>query len=361
MSQDTEQESKTEKASERRISDALEKGNTPFSTEAVTLGSIIAIMFAISLSGSHAGKILAEYLFLNFDHVGDVWLENGNDFASRLQQVFRTTFVSVLPIWVIVAAGGVIGSLGQNVPSTSLERLQPKWERLSPASNFKRIFGREALVNFGKSIFKLTAVGLVIYHSLKANLLGGTFSVAQNANHLPEVILDVAKSILAPLCLLAFAVAVVDIVVTRLKWNNKLMMTRQEVKDEFKQAEGDPLLKERIKTLGRQRARSRMMADLPKATVVIANPTHYSVALRYVPTEGGAPMVIAKGIDHLALKIRYFCEDKNIPVIENRELARGLYGTCDVGTMIPTEFYRAVAEIIHYIEVRKRLASKRPA
>lgn len=359
MSEDNDKESKTEKASERRISDALEKGNTPFSREAVTLGSVLAIMLALSLSGTTAGTTLAESLSLTFGHVGDVWLENGNDFGAKLRVVFLSSFVAILPIWTIVAAGGILSSLGQNVPSASLERLRPKFERLSPLTNAKRIFGKEALVEFAKSLFKLGAVGFVIYRALKVNLLGGTFSVAQNANHLPELLLDVVKSILAPICMLAFVLAVADIIMTRMKWHSDLKMTRQEVKDEFKQSEGDPLLKERIKTLGRQRARNRMMSDLPKATVVVVNPTHYAVALRYVPSEGGAPMVLAKGVDHLALKIRHFCEAENIPVIENKELARGLHAGCDVGSMIPVEFYRAVAEIIHFIEVRKRLSLRR--
>ena len=361
MSDDNDKESKTEKASERRISDALDQGNTPFSREAVTLGSVLAIMFALSLSGTSAGKALAQSLFLTFDHVGDVWLEDGNDFGERLRFIFLASFVAVLPIWMIVAAGGVLGSLGQNVPSAALERLRPKFERLSPMSNAKRIFGRDALVEFAKSMAKLVAVGFVVYRAMKVNLLGGTFSVAQNANHLPELLLDVVKSILAPVCMLAFVIAVADIIITRMKWHNNLKMTRQEVKDEFKQSEGDPMLKERIKTLGRQRARKRMMAELPKATMVVVNPTHYAVALRYVPSKGGAPMVIAKGIDFLALKIRHFCEAENIPVIENKELARGLHGGCEVGSMIPVEFYRAVAEIIHFIEVRKRLGTRRPA
>jgi len=361
LSEDNDKESKTEKASERRISDALEKGNTPFSREAVTLGSVLAIMFALSLSGTNAGRTLAESLFITFDHVGDTWLENGNDFGAKLSVVFLTSFIAILPIWTIVAAGGILSSIGQNVPSASLERLRPKFERLSPMTNAKRILGKEALVEFGKSLIKLVAVGFVIYRALKVNLLGGTFTVAQNANHLPELILDVVKSILAPICMLAFVLAMADLVVTRMKWHNDLKMTRQEVKDEFKQSEGDPMLKERIKTLGRQRARNRMMAELPKATVVVVNPTHYAVALRYVPSEGGAPLVIAKGLDHLALKIRHFCEAENIPVIENKELARGLHAGCEVGSMIPVELYRAVAEIIHYIEVRKRLAMRRPA
>ncbi len=361
MSDDHDKESKTEKASERRISEALEQGNTPFSREAVTLGSILAIMFALSLSGTSVGKSLAESLFLTFDHVGDVWLENGNDFGQRLRLIFLASFIAILPIWTIMAAGGVLSSLGQNVPSASLERLRPKFERLSPMSNGKRIFGREALTEFAKSMVKLVAVGLVIYRAIKVNLLGGTFSVAQNANHLPELLLDVVKSILAPVCMLAFVIAVADIIVTRMKWHSNLKMTRQEVKDEYKQSEGDPMLKERIKTLGRQRARKRMMAELPKATLVVVNPTHYAVAMRYVPSEGGAPVVIAKGLDFLALKIRGFCEAENIPVIENKELARGLYSGCEVGSMIPVEFYRAVAEIIHFIEVRKRLSIRRPA
>jgi flagellar biosynthesis protein FlhB len=361
VSEDTDQESKTEKASERRLVDAFEKGNTPFSREAVTLGSLLGIMMALSLSGLGVGKTMAESLFLIFDHVGDILMENQNDFGQRLRLTFTNCFMALLPIWTLIAAGGIIGALGQNVPNASLERLRPKFERIAPSSNVKRMIGREALMEFAKSALKLGAVALVIYRAFKIILLQGTFTLAQNVNHLPVLLLDTSKSILGPVCLLAFVIAIADISFTRTQWNNRLKMSKQEVKDEFKQSEGDPLLKERIKSLGRRRARNRMMAELPKATLVVVNPTHYAVALRYAPDEGGAPMVLAKGMDHLALRIRGFCEEKAIPVIENRELARGLYGACEIGTMIPMEFYRAVAEIIHFIEVRKRLGTKRQA
>jgi flagellar biosynthesis protein FlhB len=359
LSENQDTESKTEKASERRLGEALEKGDTPFSREAVTLGSLLGIMFALSLSGPSVGKTIAESLYLIFDHVDDIWMENQNDFGHRLQLVFAASFTALLPIWLLIAVGGIIGALGQNVPNASLERLRPKFQRIAPSSNIKRMIGREALIEFGKSVLKLVVIGLVIYRAFMVNLQQGFFTLAQSANQLPILVMDVVKSILAPVCLLAFIIAIIDVSFTRLQWHNRQKMTKQEVKDEFKQSEGDPFLKERIKSLGRKRARNRMMAELPKATLVVVNPTHYAVALRYVPTEAGAPMVLAKGLDHLALKIRDLCEEKAIPVIENRELARGLYGACEVGTMIPVEFYRAVAEIIHFIEMRNRLSTKR--
>jgi flagellar biosynthesis protein FlhB len=354
VSDDADRESKTESPTERRIHDALERGNTPFSRETVTFGSLLAILAAIMLNANHTLPEILRELSVLLGNVDQYQLSNGADGPKLFSFVLHTVFTLIFPVVLIIAAGGVLGSLGQNVPNATFERVAPKINRLSPASNASRMFGKQGQFEFLKSLIKLFAVALVVRHSLLANLPKINGAIDGDIGRLPTRLLDVVCAVAGQICILSFLIALIDVVTTRMKWHGDLKMTRQEVKDEHKQSEGDPHLKERIKTIGRQRAKNRMMLDLPKATLVLVNPTHYAVALRYVPAEGGAPLVIAKGLDLLALKIRSECESTGIPVIENKPLAQSLHRTCDVGNMIPAEHYRAVAEVIHYVESRKR-------
>jgi flagellar biosynthesis protein FlhB len=361
MSEAADHESKTEQPSQKRITDTLEKGNVPFSREVVTFVSLGGALLAISLTGVSSTQHLFSILYGSFDHLEDIPMGNGADATQVLTRYFQAAFLTILPFAAVIAVGGIIGSIGQNVPSAVLDRLMPKMERISPAANFKRIFGTQGLVEFAKSVAKILVVSLLLYRVFSGNFNDLAGNLAGDIVNLPMRILDFTKAMLAPICIFAFILAIFDTVITRMRWYRNLRMTRQELKEELKQSEGDMQLKERIKQIGRQRVRKRMMAELPKATVVIVNPTHYAVAMRYVPSEGGAPLVIAKGVDNLALKIRQFCEDNSISVIEDKPLARALHKSCEVGTMIPPEFYKAVAEIIHYLEVRKRMVPRRVA
>jgi flagellar biosynthetic protein FlhB len=257
----------------------------------------------------------------------------------------------------LLALGGIAGGAAQNMPSANLERLAPKLERISPKKNFSQFYGKAALLEFAVTMAKLFAAIGVAYWTTK-QLFGNVmqFGVSDPVQLLGSVSGEI-NAILTSFALLCVAIAVIDLFAVRTRWSKKLMMTRQEVKDEHKQQEGDPLVKQRIQVLGRRRRNRRMMADVPKATMVVVNPSHYAIAMRYVPAEGGAPKVIAKGIDHLALRIRKICEENGIPVVENPPLARALHKSVSVGAMIPAEFYRAVAEVIHFIDLRKRMTA----
>jgi flagellar biosynthesis protein FlhB len=169
---------------------------------------------------------------------------------------------------------------------------------------------------------------------------------------IPELALSLALHLLGAVSVATVVIVAADIVWTRVNWRQELRMTRQEIKDEHRQSEGDPLMKSRLRSLARDRARRRMMAAVPRATLVIVNPTHYAVALRYMRAEGGAPLVVAKGLDLIALKIREIAEEHDITVVEDKPLARSLYDAVEVDQMIPPEFYKAVAEIIHYFQGR---------
>jgi flagellar biosynthetic protein FlhB len=358
MSEAPDKESKTEQPSEKRFKDSVEKGNVPFSPELGILSSLVALLVTCTLIAAAATAEFTGHLASMIENAATLDLQTGADAVELIGRDLWAIFAILLPVLCVFMLGGVVGPLAQNAPQANLERIVPKAERISPGQNIKRILGKRAFFEFAKMLLKVIAVCGITYWSFKGGLVQVFRAAASDVGTIPATMLSIAKSIIAPLCLVALVIAVADVIVSRLRWIDGLRMTRQELKDEHKQAEGDPHIKQRIRMLGRQRLKKRMMADLPRATLVVANPTHYAVALRYVPAEGGAPLVIAKGVDHLAQRIRSACQDQGIAVIENKALARSLYPVAEVGAMIPPEFYRAVAEVIHFVEMRKKLALK---
>ena len=321
MSDAPDKESKTEDPSEKRFRDAIDKGNVPFSQEAGVLSSIGGILVVCSMTAGPSISNLSHRLSIVIENAATLDLSNGSDALTIILSEVWAVFMIALPVLVVISIGGLIGPLMQNVPQANLERLVPKAERISPAANFSRFFGKKALFDFGKMVLKVAAVTAIAYWALMREM-GRIMQVsATEVTAIPGLILTIFNALIAPLCFVAFVIAVVDVIFTRMRWFTDLKMTRQELKDEHKQSEGDPQIKERARQIARQRLRSRMMSDLPRATVLIANPTHYAVALRYSAVEGGAPLVIAKGVDHLALRIREKCEELTIPVVENKPLA----------------------------------------
>jgi flagellar biosynthetic protein FlhB len=224
--------------------------------------------------------------------------------------------------------------------------------RLSLKSGWRRIFGVQGWVEFLKGAFKLGALALLAFLLARA----ARFEVFNAMFMSPFVLPQLMQTMVIRLFLAVIAaivlLVVADLVWSRFFWRKELRMTRQEVKDEQKQSEGDPIVKARLRSLARDRARKRMMARVPKATLVIANPTHYAVALRYVRSENRAPLVVAKGLDLIALKIRSVAEKHGIPVVEDKLLARSLYDNVKVDQLIPPEFYKAVANLILFLMSR---------
>ena len=204
-------------------------------------------------------------------------------------------------------------------------------------------------MEFLKAAFKLGAVTVLGVMTLRSTQYDVVNSLFMEPAALPGLILNMTSRLVATLAVATLVLVAADVVWSRVSWQRELRMTRQEVKDELKQADGDPVVKARLRSLARDRLRKRMIAAVPRATLVIANPTHFAVALRYVREEGGAPLVIAKGQDLIALKIREIAVEHGIPVIEDKALARSLYKAVEVDKMIPPEFYKAVAQIVFYV------------
>jgi flagellar biosynthetic protein FlhB len=245
--------------------------------------------------------------------------------------------------------GGVGGSLAQSGLIFTVEKIKPDWSKVNPLSGFGRLFGPDGLVQFLKTFLKLLAVALICWWTLKPH----TRELENLAAMSPMAVLPFARDLIVALMSSALVflgfTAGADYLWQRYRFNERMKMSKEEVKEDFKQTEGDPHVKAKQKQLRQVRARQRMMQAVPQATVVVMNPTHYAVALKYDAEETGAPLCVAKGLDTLALKIREIAEAAGVPVIEDPPLARALYATTEVEEMIPPAHYEAVAKIIGFI------------
>lgn len=355
MADKEDQESRTEEPTEKRVHDAIEKGNVPFSREAGLFGSLSALTLCLLGLGGWAATRLLGTLQGAVEIVGSLRLEDREAAAQYFTKLLFDLSLVVIPVIGLMAAGTVLASLLQNAPSMASERIRPKFSRISPLSGWNRLFGTTGLAEFLKSVVKLAAATLILWILFRRDLPKFVSGLTTDPALLTVLMQELAVGALVPLLVLATALAILDLVWSRFTWRRGLRMTHQELKEEMKESEGDPHIKARIRSIRRQRASRRMLENLPKASMVITNPTHYAVALRYVREDGGAPVVVAKGVDHLALKIREIAGHNSIPIVENRPLARSLYDQVELDQQIPPEFYRAVAEIIHYLNSRGRM------
>jgi flagellar biosynthetic protein FlhB len=353
VSEDQDKESKTEEPTEKKVRDAEERGNTASSKEAPIFASIVATLigfvFLIRGSVGEATRFLSTFLSdpAGFD------ISTSRNTSTLLVYAAMQAGIFVGPLLLLFLVFGLSAAFLQHPPQLALERIQPQLSRISPAAGWKRIFGLQGFMEFAKSLAKFIAIGTVTWLILKSDKDTVVTAMLQDPSTLPEMILSIAIRLLSAACVATIAIVAIDLVWSRTSWRRSLRMTKQEIKDEHKQAEGDPILKARRLSLARDRARNRMMAAVPRATLIVANPTHYAVALRYVQEEGGAPLVLAKGTDLIALKIREIAEANDIPVIEDRVLARSLHASVQIDQMIPPEFYKVVAELLCQVYARK--------
>ncbi|MEP2704757.1 MAG: flagellar biosynthesis protein FlhB [Roseibium sp.] len=353
MADDTDDSEKTEDPTQKRLKDAHDKGDVPKSQEVSTWFTLVGATLMIAL--------LAPSMAASLGNLMKGYLEHSHQIATdgyALRALWRDTGQSValivgLPLLALVVMA-VAGNLVQHQPLLTAETIKPKLSKISPASGLKRMFSADSLVNFAKGIVKISVVGAVMVavllpHQDEADVMifADPVVILEEAQVL---ILQVLGAILAVMTLVAGA----DFVYQKNKWFNKQKMSLKDVKDEYKQTEGDPHVKGKIRQLRMERSRKRMMSAVPQATVVVTNPTHYAVALQY--EDGmGAPICLAKGIDAVALKIREVAKDSEVPVIENPPLARALYATVEVDQEVPEEHFKAVAEVIGFVfKMRKR-------
>jgi len=357
MAEDTNE--KTEDPTQKRLDDAYARGDVAKSQEVNTWFVIAGATLVLStFSGSMGGGILTPLRNL----VANSWMIHTD--GAALLALGKTLGYAVLaavgvPL-LMLALAAIAGNMVQHRLVWSAESLKPKFSKVSPGAGFKRIFGKQAAANFAKGIFKLVALGAV----MMAVLWPERHRLESFLRFDPDAILNVSASLTlhlmgAVVAMLA-AVAIADYFFQYRQWYERQKMSLQEMKEEFKQSEGDPQIKGRIRQLRQQRMKKRMMAAVPKASVIITNPTHYSVALSY-DRGMAAPVCVAKGADTIALKIREVAKAHDIPIVENVPLARALYATVEIDDEIPVEHYHAVAEIIGYVMGLKRGLSGRRA
>jgi len=353
MSDDVDAEDKTEEPTEKRLLDAVERGEIAFSREAPLFASLAATLVAlIFVIPGRAGGLLTALVGLIDDPAG--WrIERGEDILALGQPLVEAGVRFLAPTVVLLTAAGVLASVAQSPPRIVPQRILPDAARLSPRKGLSRIFGARGWVEFGKSLIKLAAVITVAMIMLIGQKVVLLTAMDIDPGMLPQRILELSVKTIAAVLVATVAVAAADLAWSRILWRRDHRMSKQEVKEELRQAEGDRMIKARLRSLRLDRSRKRMLSAVPRATMVVVNPTHYAVAMHYVRAEGGAPIVVAKGADFIALKIRSIAEDHGVPLIEDKPLARSLYAAVDVDRPIPAEFYRAVAEIVHLIQQRK--------
>lgn len=341
------QESKTEDPSQKKLDDAHKKGDVAKSQEVTTwfmlLGSAIVFATMAPWVGAELGSSM-RLIIANADQF-DV---EGAGFGAFFNGLAFTMIGIVLAPLALLFVCGVLANLVQHRPVWSFEPITPKFSKISPLAGAKRLFSGEALVNFGKGLFKIAVVGVVVV--LVCWPERDRLDTMMTADPL-AILLDfqeIGSKIFISVLIVVTIIAGADFFYVRHKWWKRQMMTLQETKEEYKQQEGDPHVKGKIRQMRQERSRRRMMASVPDATVVITNPTHFAVALKY-DKDMAAPKCVAKGADAVALRIRALATENDVPIVENPPLARALFAAMDIDDTIPAEHFKAVAEVIGFV------------
>lgn len=345
---DSDPSQKTEDPTPKRLEEARKKGQVALSRE---VNNFVMLLAAALIIGAFSGSVFGDLnaLMLGYlEHAHDVPSLPGGAGLALGEGLVRTLIALSLPFLILLAAA-FIGPFAQIGPIFSAETITPKFSKISPVDGFWRLFSKKSLVEFVKGLLKIIligAVGIIVLYPY--------FYSLDHMVGLPQIMLAqemhtlVMRLMIGMLCVL-FVIAVADFVYQRWEFMQKMRMSRQDLKDEYKQTEGDPQIKAKLRQVRMERARKRMMQAVPKADVVITNPTHYAIALSYKPEVMDAPVCVAKGLDNIALKIREIAKEHDIVIYENPPLARALYDTVELEETIPAEQYKAVAEVISFV------------
>ena len=359
MSDEDDSSDKTEDPSQKRLDDAHEKGDVAKSQEVNTWFVLAgATLVLSSFHGSIGSGILAPLRNL----VANSWMirTDGAGLMALTQSLGYSMLAALGVPFLMFAIAAIAGNMIQHRLVWSAESIKPKFNKVSPGAGFKRIFGKQGLANFVKGLFKVLALGAVMTAVLWPERFRLESMVRFDVSSIMVVTTSLTLQLMGAVVAMLAVVAIGDFFFQYRTWWERQKMSLQDMKMEYKQSEGDPHIKGKLRQLRQQRSKKRMMAAVPQASVIITNPTHYAVALRY---ERGmpAPICVAKGIDSLALKIREIAGKHDIPIVENVPLARALHATVEVDGEIPIEHYHAVAEIIGYVMGLKRGFSGRQA
>lgn len=345
---------KSEEPTSKKLDDARKEGQVAKSQEVATAFSLMALFLILRIGYGFMGtnfQNLFSRVYNNIPNVartyeGYIPVEL---LRSLLTNAIFTMFLISAPFFIIAFIIAFVSDLVQVGFKPTSKPLQPKLSKLNPISGMKKIFSTRKLFELGKSILKLVIMGAVIYSFFTGRteslFLLYDIPLKQAIGLMGSLIIDLGIRLAAAY----IVIAAIDLIYQRRKFHKDMMMTKQEVKDEYKNSEGDPAVKGAQKRRMMEASRRRMMQQLPEADVVITNPTHYAVAIKYDADENDAPIVVAKGADYLAQKIKEVARENNVEIVENKPLARMLYTNVEVGELVPPELYKAVAEVLAYV------------
>jgi flagellar biosynthetic protein FlhB len=344
---------RTEAATPKRRRDARKKGQVVRSADLPPALGLLAGVLALRLAGPLAWQALAGVLTRGLGVLAQPDL-TANAALDLIGQSLLAGLLAVVPVLAAIMVGGVTVGVIQTGGVVSAQAIRPKLDKLNPLNGFKRLFSPLTGFELLKMALRL-AIFIGVAASLAQEIMQDVLNLGVTGMlGAPAMLGNVVFTLLLRLALAGAILAALDYIVQRWQFNRNLRMTKQEVRDELRQTEGDPQVKQRIRRLQRQRARQRMMQEVPKAAVVIANPTHFAIALRYTSGKMRAPVVVAKGRDHLAQQIKAVAAQHGVPIVENPPLARALYVGVPLGREIPYHLYRAVAEVLAFVYRLKR-------
>ena len=358
---ETDDSQKTEEPTHKRLEDARKKGQVASSREVNNWFMIGAGALWLGAFGPQVARDLSIALRKFIESPADIPVDPDHLRVALMKVVTDVGLAVAVPGAIVVIAALAAGFL-QSGFVVAVDRITPKLERISLIAGAKRLFSTRALLEFVKGILKLAIVAAVVILLILPRLKGLPSFAGLEPKQIGALAFNLATSVFVYVLAVVTVIAIIDLLYQKYEHRKNLRMSRHELREEFKQTEGDPIIKSRLRQIRMERARRRMMAAVPESDVVITNPTHYAVALKYEPDDMTAPVVVAKGVDHIAQKIRELAEEAGVHIVENPPLARALYSGVELDTEIPAEHYKAVAEIIGYVfRLKKKIIPGRAA
>ncbi len=358
MAENEDGQEKTEEPTGKRLSEAHEKGQVAKSQEVNHWFMMAGITLMVAVFAHGMVVDVAQVLRAFIERPHDMAM-SPSDLRGTIMTLIMEIGSGILPVLLIFVVMALAGNIMQHKPVLSFEKLKPKLDSLSLKKGIKKKFSSQTLMEFGKSVVKLLIIGSAVGVVIVPYLSDLPVMMTVDLTEILLIIRRLSLIMLSVVLVIMTLIAVADFAFQKYSFKKDMRMTKSEVKDEHKQMEGDPAVKRQLAKIRTERSRERIMAAVPNADVVITNPTHFAVALEYDGDSMEAPILVAKGQDHLAFRIRELAQENDIPIVENPPLARGLYRDVDVDQMIPVDYYKIVAEVISYVMKLKGPKSRR--
>ena len=339
---------KTEKPTSRKLKKARDKGQIARSKEVSAAAVLIGVLLMLMYFGQNIIRVLQLEMrsLLNFQMGSDLTVPQ---ISEMIKDISAHTAVAIVPVLLTALICSIFANVAQGGLVFSTEALGIRFEKLNPKNGLKRIFSKNGIMELVKNLILISAIFIISYQVISQYLPVYPRLVLMDVTSLFHWTTSISGEVFVRVAVVFVFLATADYYFQKYRFIEQLKMTKKELKEEFKETEGDPITRGRIRRVQREMARRRMMADVPKADVVIANPTHYAVALSYKMDSMDAPKVVAKGVGFLALRIQELAQKHDIPLVENKPLARALYKSVEIGAYIPGNLYKAVAEILAYV------------